>query len=314
MKRLTTLLAAGWLALGVSASALAVDLNIGYQKSAINLLSLKAQGTLEKKLQPLGVSVKWYEFQAGPPILEAINAGSLSIGMTGDSPPVFAQAAGADIVYIGQEPAKPESSAILVAENSPIRKLADLKGKRIAFTKGSSAHFLTVSALAKAGIAYKDITPVYLSPSEARAAFERGNVDAWTIWDPYYAAAQHAGHVRVLTTGKGLSSNNTFYLASRKFAEANPQVIDTVFKALTENNKQLSGDTKQIAATLAGYSGLDASTFEGVLSRHPDYSVSYLKPQVLAEQQKVADAFYGLGLIPKAIQVKDIAWKPAGAR
>ena len=248
MKRLTTLLTAGWLALGVSASALAVDLNIGYQKSAINLLSLKAQGTLEKKLQPLGVSVKWYEFQAGPPILEAINAGSLSIGMTGDSPPVFAQAAGADIVYIGQEPAKPESSAILVAENSPIRKLADLKGKCIAFTKGSSAHFLTVSALAKAGIAYKDITPVYLSPSEARAAFERGNVDAWTIWDPYYAAAQHAGHVRVLTTGKGLSSNNTFYLASRKFAEANPQVIDTVFKALTENNKQLSGDTKQIAA------------------------------------------------------------------
>ncbi|MBV8679534.1 MAG: sulfonate ABC transporter substrate-binding protein [Aquitalea sp.] len=311
MKRLWKLLPAALLGWGLSNLASAVELNIGYQKSAINLLSLKAQGTLEKRLKPLGVEVKWYEFQAGPPILEAINAGSLSIGMTGDSPPVFAQAAGADIVYIGQEPAKPASSAILVPENSPLHKLADLKGKRIAFTKGSSAHYLVVSALAKAHVAYQDITPVYLTPSEARAAFERGNVDAWAIWDPYYAAAEKAGHVRVLANGKGLSSNNTFYLAARKFASANPQVIDIVFKSLTENSRQLSGDTKRIAATLSTYSGLDATTYEGVLSRHPDYSVNYLKPQVLAEQQKVADAFYALGLIPKSIQVKDVAWHPA---
>jgi sulfonate transport system substrate-binding protein len=121
---------AGW-----SLAAQALDLNVGYQKSAINLVSLKAQGTLEKQLAPLGVTVKWYEFQAGPPILEAMNAGSVSIGMTGDSPPVFAQAAGANIVYIGQEPSKPESSAILLPAGSPIKKLADLKGKRVAFTK-----------------------------------------------------------------------------------------------------------------------------------------------------------------------------------
>ncbi|MEQ6290165.1 sulfonate ABC transporter substrate-binding protein [Vogesella sp. GCM10023246] len=296
--------------LALGAPALALDLNIGYQKSALNLASLKAQGTLEKQLKPLGVEVKWFEFQAGPPLLEAMNAGSVSIGMTGDSPPVFAQAAGADIVYIGQEPAKPESSAILVPANSTIRTLADLKGKRIASTKGSSAHYLTVSALQKAKLSYSDITPVYLSPSEARAAFERGSVDAWTIWDPYYAAAQRAGGVRVLSSGKGLTGNNTFYLAQRAFAKANPKVIDVVFKALTANDKWLKSDVKTVAATLSGYTGLEAATYEAMLARNPSYSVSYLKPAVQQEQQKVADAFYGLGLIPRAIKVVDAFWKP----
>lgn len=290
--------------------AQALDLNIGYQKSALNLVSLKAQGTLEKQLKPLGVDVKWFEFQAGPPLLEAMNAGSVSIGMTGDSPPVFAQAAGADIVYIGQEPAKPESSAILVPANSTIKTLADLKGKRIAFTKGSSAHYLTVAALQKAKLAYTDITPVYLSPSEARAAFERGSVDAWTIWDPYYAAAQKAGGIRVLSTGKGLTGNNTFYLAQRAYAKANPKVIDVVFKALSANDDWLKSDAKKVAATLSGYTGLEAETYEAMLSRNPSYSVSYLQPGVEAQQQQVADAFFSLGLIPKAIKVKDAFWKP----
>ncbi|WP_253189483.1 sulfonate ABC transporter substrate-binding protein [Aquaspirillum sp. LM1] len=298
-----------WLVL--AAPVLALDLNIGYQKSAVNLASLKAQGVLEQKLKPLGVEVKWFEFQAGPPILEAMNAGSISVGMTGDSPPIFAQSAGAEIVYIGQEPAKPESSAILVPTQSTIKTLADLKGKKIAFTKGSSAHYLTLSALQKAGIAYSDIQPVYLSPSEARAAFERGSVDAWTIWDPYYAAAQRAGGVRVLASGKGLTSNNTFYLAARSFAQANPRVIDLVFKALTDNNAQLSGEVKKVAATLSGYTGLDAATYEVMLSRHPNYSVDYLTPAVLQDQQKVADAFHGLGLIPRPIKVQDAAWRPS---
>lgn len=214
------------------------------------------------------------------------------------------------IVYIGQEPAKPESSAILVPAASSIRTLADLKGKKIAFTKGSSAHYLTVSALQKAGLSYADIQPVYLSPSEARAALERGSVDAWTIWDPYYAAAQRAGGVRVLASGQGLTSNNTFYLAARKFARANPKVIDVVFKALTENDRQLAGEVKKVAATLSGYTGLDAGVYETMLERHPSYRVDYLTPAVLREQQKIADTFHGLGLIPRPIQVHEAAWRP----
>lgn len=308
MRKFVSLFAAA-LALA-SAAAGAVDLNIGYQKSALNLLSLKSRGVLEEKLKPLGVNVRWFEFPAGPPLLEALNVGSVNLGMTGDAPPVFAQAAGTDLVYVGSEPAKPTSSAILVAKDAPIRTLADLKGKRVAFTKGSSAHYLVVQALKKAGLKYSDIQPVTLAPAEARAAFERGSVDAWAIWDPFYAAAERAGNVRVLSSGKGLTSNNSFYLANRAFAKANPKVIAAVFKELSANDQRLSADIKASAQELAGYTGVEAATFEAVLARHPSYRVDYLKPQTVLDQQRVADAFFGLGLIPHAIKVQDAVWRP----
>src|SRR5881392_1133122 len=175
------------------------QLRIGYQKSAVNLVILKQQGTLEKLFPQ--AKVQWIEFPAGPQLLEALSAGSLEFGLTGDTPPVFAQAAGKDLLYVGAEPAKPLSSAILVPRDSAIRQLSDLKGRRIALQKGSSAHYLLVRAVEKALLQWADIQPVYLAPADARAAFERRSVDAWAIWDPFYAAAELALGPRVLATG-----------------------------------------------------------------------------------------------------------------
>jgi ABC-type nitrate/sulfonate/bicarbonate transport system substrate-binding protein len=188
------------------------QLRIGYQKSAVNLVILKQQSVLEKRFPNTRVS--WIEFPAGPQLLEALSVGSLEFGLTGDSPPVFAQAP-ADLLCVGAEPPKPDSSAILVLKDSPVKKLADLKGRKIALQKGSSAHYLLVRAVEKAGLQWSDIQPVYLAPADARAAFERKSVDAWAIWDPYYAATELAIQPRVLATGRDLSSNNSFYLASR---------------------------------------------------------------------------------------------------
>jgi sulfonate transport system substrate-binding protein len=143
------------------------QLRLGYQKSAVNLVILKLQGTLEKRFP--NTKVTWIEFPAGPQLLEALSVGSLEFGLTGDAPPVFAQAAGKDLVYVGAEPAKPESSAILVLQDSPITSLSDLKGKKIALQKGSSAHYLLVRAVDKAGLQWGDIQPIYLTPSDARA-------------------------------------------------------------------------------------------------------------------------------------------------
>jgi len=130
-------------------------LRIGFQKSALNLVVLKQQGALEKRFP--GSRVQWAEFPAGPQLLEALAVGSLEFGLTGDSPPVFAQAAGKDLLYVGAEPAKPLSSAILVKADSPLKTLADLKGRRVALQKGSSAHYLMVRAVDKAGLAWTDI-------------------------------------------------------------------------------------------------------------------------------------------------------------
>ena len=299
---------------GASAMA-AVDkkepeqIRIGFQKSAVNLVILKQRNILEQRFK--NSKIVWLEFPAGPQLLEALSVGSLDFGLTGDSPPVFAQAANKDLLYVGAEPPKPESSAIIVPSNSTIKTLADLKGKKIALQKGSSAHFLLVQAVKKAGLAWTDIQPIYLAPADARAAFERGAVDAWSIWDPYYGAAELALKPRVLTTGKGLTNNNSFYLASRSFAQTYPNTVLTLLDELTKADQYVQANRKEVAQLISDLSGLNLATVHLFLARRPGPSpTTVLHAAMVTDQQRVADSFKEIGLIPKAIKVADIVWQP----
>jgi sulfonate transport system substrate-binding protein len=232
-------------------------------------------------------------------LLEALSVGSLEFGLTGDSPPVFAQAAGKDLLYVGAEPPKPDSSAILVLGDSPLRKLADLKGKRIALQKGSSAHYLLVRAVEKAGLKWDDIQPIYLAPADARAAFERGSVDAWAIWDPFYAATELAIKPRVLATGRDLSSNNSFYLASRPFRHPAPARAGRAVRGADARRPLVQSDRKEAIKLVSDFSGLDAGVVSLFIQRRPPSPVGPLTPAIVADQQRVADAFHRLGLIPR---------------
>ena len=298
-----------------AAVALAKDpgvLRLGYQKSAANLVIVKQTGALEKRFP--NTKVSWIEFPAGPQLLEALAVGALEFGLTGDSPPVFAQSAGKDLVYVGAEPPKPDSSAILVLRNSPIKTLADLKGRKVALQKGSSAHYLLVRAIEKAKLAWTDIQPIYLVPADARAAFERGNVDAWAIWDPFFAATELAIQPRVLTTGRGLSSNNSFYLASRDFATQHSATVEALFEELSRADQLVQERRAEAIKLIAPFSGLDAGVVSLFLQRRPRSPVAPLGSVTIADQQRVADAFAQLGLIPKSVQVADIVWKAAATR
>src|ERR1700710_218223 len=190
---------------------------IGFQKYG-KLVLLKGKGSLEEKLKPLGYKVSWTEFPSGPPLLEALNVGAIDFGVAGETPPIFAQAAGAPLVYLGYDPPAPQGEAILIPKDSPLKSVADLKGKKVALNKGSNVHYLLVKALEKAGLKYSDVEPVFLPPSDARAAFERGSVDAWVIWDPFLAAAEKQIGARILVDGKGIVSNHQFYLAATPYA------------------------------------------------------------------------------------------------
>ena len=286
------------------------QIRIGFQKSAINLILLKQRGTLDA-LFP-NSKVTWSEFPAGPQLLEALSVGSIDFGLTGDAPPVFAQSAGKDVIYVGAEPPKPKTSAILVPANSSIKTLKDLKGKRIAFQKGSSSHNLVVRALKKAGLSWSDIDPAYLPPAEGRAAFEKGSVDAWAVWDPYYAAAELSSFKpRVLTTGEGLSDNNSFYLSSASFTQNYPETIKKLLVALTEADQYISANKKESAIAYSNYSGLPLDVVYRFVDRRPVAPTTPLSAKTIAEQQRVADAFYQLGLIPKPIVVSEAVAKPA---
>ena len=287
------------------------QLRIGFQKSAVNLVVLKQQGALEKRFPSSKVS--WVEFPAGPQLLEALAVGSLDFGLTGDTPPVFAQAAGKELRYVGAEPAKPRSSAILVKPESPIRSLADLKGRKVAFQKGSSSHYLLLRALEKAKLQWADIQPVYLPPSDARAAFERGSVDAWAVWDPYYAATEVDIAPRVLSDGVGLSGNNSFYLASTAFTERHPQALKALFEELTRADAYVQSHRREAAQLVAEFAGLGLATVHRFIERRPPSPVGPLSAATIADQQRLADTFAAAGLLPRRVQVASIVWQVPGA-
>lgn len=285
------------------------QIRIGFQKSAVNLVILKQRAVLEQRFKESKIS--WVEFPAGPQLLEALAVGSLEIGLTGDSPPVFAQAAGKNLRYVGVEPPKPESSAVLVPAHSPITKLSELKGKRIALQKGSSAHYLLVRTVQRAGLNWNDIQPIYLAPAEARAAFEKGAVDAWAIWDPYYSAAELDLKPRVLTTGRELSGNNSFYLASRHFTDNYPDAVLAILSELSNADQYVQHHRKEVAELIANTSGLNLATVHLFISRRPvPSSTTLLPPSVIRDQQQIADAFVELGLIPRKITVAELVWQP----
>src|SRR6266478_6525222 len=253
---------------------------IGFQKYG-KLVLLKSKGTLEEKLKSVGYRLVWTEFPSGPPLLEALNVGAIDFGNTGEAPPIFAQAAGAPLQYVAYEPPAPRGEAILVPKDSKLNSVAGLRGKKVALNKGSNVHYLLVKALEKAGVKYSEVEPVFLAPADARAAFERGAVDAWVIWDPFQAAAEAATGARTLADGTGIVSNYQFYFASKKFFESDPKIVDVVLEQLGE-----------------------------VALKRQAYGIKPITEGVIADQQRVADAFFALGLLPKQIKISDAARRP----
>jgi sulfonate transport system substrate-binding protein len=308
------------LASGIAAASLAAlplaraqqikgTLRIGYQKSAPLLVLQKAQGSIEKKIAPLGFDVKWTEFPAGPQLLEGLNVGAVDFGYVGEAPPIFAQAAGARFFYIGHDPIAPRAESLLVRKDSPIKSVVELKGKKVALNKGSNVHYLLVRLLEKNGLKLTDIQPVYLPPADARAAFESHNVDAWVIWDPFTAAAEKQIGARVLADGiGGVANNYQFYLGERSFVERHPQVIHAVFEDAVEKGKWIKANLHQAAEIIAPLQGLSVDVVELSLNRY-EFKVQTLSEAVIAEQQKIADTFYELKLIPKRILVSEASWK-----
>lgn len=303
-------LALGGLALGTAAIPASADdkvIRIGYQKYG-NPILLKAKGTLEPKLAEIGYTVSWSEFPFGPPLLEAINAGAVDFGHTGEAPPVFAQAAGSAIVYVAYEPPAPGGEALLVQKDSPIQSVEELKGRKVAYAKGSNTNYFAVKALEKAGIKYGEFEPVHLAPADARAAFESNKVDAWAIWDPFYASAEVTAEARVLVDGTDLVANHQFYLAHKDYAEAHPKAIEILLAELDAVNEWVKSDPKAAAEQLAPPIGIPAPILERALKRQ-SFGVKPIDDSVISEQQKIADLFLELELIPKKIDVREAVWR-----
>ncbi len=283
------------------------EIRIGYQKNGV-LVIARQRATLEQHFGAEGVDVKWVEFSSGPPMMEAMNVGSIDYGAVGDSPPVFAQSAGAAIVYAAGEPIT-NGQGILVQGNSAIRSIADLKGKRVGFTKGSSAHNIVVQTLEKAGLTYADITPVYLTPPDAGPAFANGSIDAWSIWDPYFAIGETKQNGRVLVNASDITKTNSFYIANRDFAKAHGQVLQQIIDVTASTAKWAETHRDAVAQALSAVTRIPLD-IQTVAANRSSFAVGPITEDIIATQQGVADRFFKLGLIPKPVVVRDAVWKP----
>lgn len=277
-------------------------IRLGYQKfGTLNIL--KSKGELETHLKELGYTVDWTEFPAGPQLLEALNVGSLDFGHTGEAPPIFAQAAKAPLVYIANQPANPSGEAIVVQKDSPIKNVKDLMGKKVGLNKGSNVHYLLVKALEEAGLTLDDITPVYLPPADARAAFEGNQIDAWVIWDPFLSAAELELETKTIRDGERLVANREFFLATDSFAE-NEEVLKIIKEELMKADKWIEENPRDVAEFLSPEIGMSIEALEKTLERK-EYGLEEISNTVLDDQQKIADTFFNLKLIPSKINILD---------
>jgi len=275
-------------------------LRVGHQKGWLSIL--KGRGTLEKELAPLGVTVTWTEFNAGPVQLEALNVGAIDFGDVGEAPPIFAQAAGAPLVYAGATVPRPKLEAIVVPKDSAIKTVLDLKGKRVAYNKGSNVQYFLAKLLEKNGLKYTDVQHIHLPPPDARAAFQKGAIDAWIIWDPFLASAQKTLDARLLLDASGVVNNRAYYFTSRDFVSKNADVLKITIRQINDIDTWASKNKTAAAAELSAVLGLDKSITELYLNRS-EFGVAPVNSAILAEQQRIADTFFELKLIPKKLNL-----------
>ncbi|MCG0994424.1 aliphatic sulfonate ABC transporter substrate-binding protein [Acetobacter indonesiensis] len=283
-------------------------LHIGYQRYG-TLIILKQSGLLEKALSSAGWTVKWSEFIAGPQMLQALAANAIDLAETGDAPPIFAQSNWPDrLVYIGHSGPAPLGEGLLVQKEGQIKTLKDLKGKKVAFNRGSNVHYLLLNALTQAGLTASDIHSVNLTPAAARAAFETGQIDAWAIWDPYLAAGEALPSARLLVNAENLSPNRQFLLSTRAFTEKNPHTVRRIITVLSGLKSWAAQNQQNLVHALTASTGLEESVILTALSRL-SLDVDFMDTQTQAEQQKAADLLAQSALIPQKLQIQDMIWK-----
>ena len=283
-------------------------LKIGYQKTNLPVIA-QQQRSIETALEPLGTAVEWVEFTAGPPLVEALNVGAIHLGWTGDAPPIFGQSAGAAIVYIAALPANGLGEAIIARPGSGVETVADLKGRKVAVGKGTSAHNLLVAALEAKGLTLDQIEPVYLAPADAGAAFASGSVDAWSIWDPFLAIAEVQHKQTVLMRAPEVISVNTYFLGNAGFAAdaENAPIIGKTLEALAQSAAWADANRDKVAEALHEVTGVPLEA-QKLAADRAEFGILPLTPEIVAGQQVTADRFFALGLIPNAIRIEDAIW------
>lgn len=284
-------------------------LRIGYQSSGD---LVRVTRVLEKRLEPLGLKVEWSQFAQGPQLMEAMNVGKIDIGSVGETPPIFAQAAGAKIIYLAGRRLGPNSgkgSAIAVPKGSPIKTLAQIKGQKVVFQKGSAAHYFIIKALEEVNLKYSDIKVLSMPNVEARGAFIQGTIPVWVTGDPHLALVEKLHGARVLRDATNIGTPGGYYIGTREFTKENPELVRIILEEIDKNGQWAEANRKEVAKLIAPVLKIDLPIQE-IISSRATYRLRGITPQLMQSQQSVADLFYNEKILPKKIDIKEALLTP----
>jgi sulfonate transport system substrate-binding protein len=283
--------------------------HIGYQRYGL-LPLVKASRALERAFEAEGVAIEWHEYVGGMQLLDAFESEGLNLGLVGEVPPIFAQAAQIPMVYLAAEAPAPDHEAIVVAANSTLDSVEALRGKTVLLSRGSNVQYFLILALEAARLTYADVRVIYAAPERAQALFETGQVDAWVTWEPFLGKVQRELNARVLRSAHGLTSNTSYYVGSRAFVSEQPRLVALFLEQLHEVGRWVERDQQAAANLLATTLDLPLTAAFPRLanSRAPEpFDGSHL-----LAQQNIADTFQRLGLIDTTLDISR-AWTPLTA-
>jgi len=279
-----------------------VNLRVGGQTDGLRSL-LVASGALKGKAYKL----TWSTFTSGPPILEALQANRIDIGGVGNTPPIFAAATRPNFRLVAGIPQSGANSGdfVLVKKGSPATKIADLKGKKIAYTRGSSGHGFILQALKKAGLTTKDVTLVDLTPGDSLAAFNSGAVDGWATWEPFASIAGEAG--RVLPAGSGYAAAGLNFFAASNSALADVKKRTAIRDYLVRLQRAIAWGTKNKLKWAQAFNAESGLPVDLALKsiKSANRSVTPVTSKLIAQEQKLANVLAETGIVKK-ISIKSI--------
>ncbi|WP_162897989.1 aliphatic sulfonate ABC transporter substrate-binding protein [Companilactobacillus formosensis] len=276
---------------------------IGYQKGDPFDIA-KQRGEFSKKMEKKGYKVVFKEFSDGNSLMQALKAGSVDYARTGDTPPVSALSTGTKLTYVAASSSKAKGSGILVKKSSSISSIEDLKGKKVAYTKGTSSQYMLLAALKKAGLSADDITWVNMDQSSASVAFSKGKVDAWATWDPYTAQAQLTQNAKLVTNGVGITNNRDYILTTQSYAKKNTEISKCLIKYLQEDMTWANNNHSELITMMSKSLKVSKSVVKKMVERRT-YGISTMNNTYAKEEQKIADLFYEEGLIENKVTVSD---------
>lgn len=278
---------------------------IGYQKgNTLNIL--KESGFLEEALEAEGHEVEWLEFVRGGALMEGLFTGNIDFGHAADGPGIMAQAGNKPFYYVGADLPNPEGVGILVHADSGITSVEQLKGKSIGALQGGNHHYLALLAVQAAGLAIDDVEWVFLQDAaQMRSAFETKNIDALATYDPFFAGIEIDLDVVNLTEGENYGHpNRTFYFANVEFYEENKELVDTILNAIDRSDQWANENKEEAVKLVSEELGIAEPIIQRSLERR-EFGVERLNEEILEAQQKQADLYYEIGLIPVEIDVSE---------